>query len=236
MSSEEPGASKLPNDWAAALARHGYDGDVDQLVTGIYASSRKTVYPPQGQVFRAFHLTPLDKVRVVILGQDPYPREGQANGLAFSFDGAASDFPRSLRAIYTNLKSDLGDRFDLPSGGDLTPWTRHGVLLLNATLTVEHGQAGSATHRKLWKEFTDASLRALNKEASHLVFLLWGLPAIRKARSIQIDESRHIVICSTHPAAWTSKTLHPFKDSHPFSAANEFLVKKDLQPVNWQLI
>ncbi|WP_446664115.1 uracil-DNA glycosylase [Flexivirga sp. B27] len=232
MSSARNGVN-LPDDWFAAVGRHGFAGDIDQLVSGAYDGAEK-VFPPKDQVFRAFQMTPLEAVRVVIVGQDPYPREGQANGLAFSFDGNPADLPRSLRTIYNVLEADLGGQFHRPSDGDLAPWTREGVLLLNATLTVPEGTPGSAAHRKRWKEFTDAALRAVDEEIDPVVFLLWGWPAIRKVKAVLRDAGSDRVLCSSHPAAWTSKRLKLFKDSRPFSAANERLSKSGRQ-VNWDL-
>ncbi|MFC6706219.1 uracil-DNA glycosylase [Flexivirga alba] len=226
-------ASRLPEDWAGALVRHGFDRDVDQLVSEIYESDAPRVFPPQHQVFRAFHLTKLESVRVVILGQDPYPQVGQANGLAFSVPARVKP-PRSLGAIYRNLEADPDLDFSRPADGDLSPWAKQGVLLLNTALTVEEGTAGSAAHRKHWERFTDRVLQVVNEECDHVAFLLWGSDAIDKVKKAQIGE-RHKVIQSAHPAAWTSKKETLFKKSHPFSDANEFLRGKDSGPVNWDL-
>ncbi|GGB19076.1 uracil-DNA glycosylase [Flexivirga endophytica] len=231
--SDEPDASKLPQDWAEALARHGFGGDVDEIVAELYTGNPK-VFPPRHQVFRAFHLTSLANVRVVILGQDPYPREGQANGLAFSVPEKV-DVPRSLTTIYRNLRDDPALQIVEASHGDLSAWGRQGVLLLNTTLTVKEGAAGSAAHRKRWKLFTDSVLRAVNNEQDHVAFLLWGSSAIKKARTVSIDQQRHTMICSAHPAAWTAKNLPLFGESRPFSEANEFLKTNLGLPVNWDL-
>ena len=225
-------ASKLPGHWAEALAKRGFDqDDLGTLVADMYKSP-VTVYPERSDLFRAFHLTSLEDVRVVILGQDPYPRPKQAHGLAFSVpDGEA--IPRSLRTIYTNLENDPAIQFSRPHNGDLTSWAKNGVLLLNTALTVEEGGPGS--HARRWKHFTDLVLQVINEECAHVAFLLWGSPAIGKATSIPVKEPRHKVIRSAHPAAWGKTNEERFKDCHPFSEANDFLTSHQLKPVTWGL-
>ena len=155
-------ASKLPKDWATALAKRGYDQEVlGALVADAYEESPVAVYPARSDVFRAFHLTRLKHVRVAILGQDPYPRPGQANGLAFSVPKEEA-IPRSLRTIFTNLEDDPAILIERPAHGDLTTWAKNGVLLLNTALTVEEGDPGS--HSRRWGHFTDVVLQVLNEE------------------------------------------------------------------------
>ncbi len=228
---DERDASRLPIDWADALRRHGFDRDVDQLLSEIYESDVPRVFPPQHQVFRAFHLTKIADVRVVILGQDPYPQEGQANGLAFSFDGHKADFPRSLKAIYDNADADDDVEFHWPDHGDLSPWAKQGVLLLNSALTVREDDAGSDVSR--WKDFTDSVLHVINEECSGVVFLLWGSSAIRKAKLLH--QPRHKVVRSSHPTPRGRTKETPFNCSRPFSDANAFLANHPLGTVNWSL-
>ncbi|GAA3697200.1 uracil-DNA glycosylase [Terrabacter ginsenosidimutans] len=226
-------ASKLPKDWAAALAKRGLDQEVlDALVADTYHQSPVAVYPARSDVFRAFHLTTLKDVRVAILGQDPYPRPGQANGLAFSVPEEEA-IPRSLRTIYTNLQDDSAIQIERPLHGDLSAWAKNGVLLLNTALTVEDGHPGS--HVRRWEHFTDLVLQVLNEDCDHVAFLLWGSKAIRKATSIPINEPPHRVIRSAHPAVWGKTRERRFIDCHPFTEANDFLRKHKLEPVAWDL-
>ena len=226
-------ASTLPKDWAAALAKRGFDQkQLDTLVTGIYDKNPESTHPDPSDLFRAFQLTKLKNVRVVILGQDPYPRRGQAHGLAFSVPNDVP-IPRSLRTVYTNLENDPAIQMKRPVRGDLTPWAKQGVLLLNTALTVEDGRAGS--HARLWEQFTNLVLRVINDNCDHIAFLLWGSQAIRKASSIPIDEPPHMVIRSAHPAAWGKTKQTPFKDCHPFSEANTFLASHHPKTVTWDL-
>jgi len=226
-------ASKLPEHWAEALAKHGLDQDnLDTLVADIYDKSPKTVFPERSDLFRAFHLTSLEDVRVVILGQDPYPRPRQGHGLAFSVPNGV-DIPRSLKTIYKNLESDPAIQFSRPDNGDLTSWAKNGVLLLNTALTVEEGDPRS--HARRWKPFTDLVLQVIAEQCAHVAFILWGSPAIRQATSIPIKEPPHKVIRSAHPAAWGKTNAAPFKECHPFSEANNFLTSQTLEPVIWDL-
>ena len=196
----QPDASVLPPRWAKALGRRGYDlGRIEELVASIYdGAAPGSVLPHRSDVFRAFHLTPLTKVRVVILGQDPYPRPDQrAQGLAFSVPPGVEP-PRSLKAIFSNLVTDPGVDFDWPATGDLTMWATRGVLLLNTALTV-HAHVPDS-HRARWTDFTDAVLSLVNDEGDHVVFLLWGRRAIDRGTAIPIGDA-HKVIRSAHPAA-----------------------------------
>jgi uracil-DNA glycosylase len=185
------------------------------------------VYPPKDEVFAALHLTPLADVKVVILGQDPYHGPGQAHGLCFSVRSGVRP-PPSLQNIFTELHSDLG--IDAPAGGDLTPWARQGVLLLNATLTVRAHEAASH-QRKGWETFTDRVLEAVNEQPRTVVFILWGASAGRK-RAL-VDTSRHVVIESPHPSPLSAH--RGFFGSRPFSRANEALVAAGREPVDWRL-
>lgn len=187
----------------------------------------KTVYPPGDRIFAALDATPPERARVVVLGQDPYHGAGQAHGLSFSVPRGVP-IPPSLRNIYRALQQDLG----IPPAkhGDLTAWAEQGVLLLNAVLTVEEGQAGSH-HGQGWERFTDAVVAALNGRATPLVFMLWGRPAQRKGAII--DRGRHCVLEAPHPSPLSAH--RGFFDCRHFSAANRFLQAQGLAPIDWAL-
>ena len=217
---------KIEQSWKEALADEwgkDYFKSLTDFVRGEYAT--RIVYPPAGKIFAAFDSCPFDKVKVVILGQDPYPGAGQANGLSFSVNPGV-ELPRSLRNIYTELQSDLG--CTPPASGDLSRWARQGVLLLNATLTVNAGAPASHQNRG-WETFTDAAIRKLAEEREGLVFILWGAYAQRKGEFI--DRSRHCVITSPHPSPLSAS--RGFFGSRPFSRANEYLVARGEAPVDW---
>lgn len=185
-----------------------------------------TVYPPREKLFAAFRETPPERVRVVILGQDPYHEPGQAHGLSFSVEPGTA-IPKSLQNIYKELSADLGT--EIPTTGCLTGWARQGVLLLNAVLTVEAHKAGS--HRKLgWETFTDQVIQATNRLPQPIVFLLWGNFAIKKASLIQSTAPR-LVLTSVHPSPLSA--YRGFFGSRPFSQANAFLKSWGEAPVDW---
>lgn len=183
------------------------------------------IFPPPSLIFNAFNLCPIEKVKAVILGQDPYHGTGQAHGLCFSVrDGI--DFPPSLKNIYQELESDLG--IPAPLSGDLTRWAEQGILLLNAILTVRAHQAGS--HQgKGWEVFTDAVIRIINEEREHIVFFLWGAYAQKKGETI--DRKKHLVLESVHPSP-LSASRGFFGNKH-FSRCNEYLTKNGIAPVGW---
>jgi uracil-DNA glycosylase len=186
----------------------------------------KTIYPPGGLIFNAFNLCPFDRVKAVIIGQDPYHGPGQAHGLCFSVREGV-EFPPSLINIFKEIESDLGYR-PAPTG-NLGRWAEQGVLLLNATLTVRAHQAGSH-QRKGWEEFTDAAINTLNQEKANLVFFLWGAYAQKKGESI--DRSKHLVLESVHPSP-LSASRGFFGNKH-FSICNEYLKSKGIEPVDWR--
>jgi uracil-DNA glycosylase len=187
----------------------------------------KVIYPMESEVFNAFIYTPLDKVKVVILGQDPYHGAGQAHGLAFSVKKGVA-IPPSLRNIYKELQNDLG--IIPPQHGYLESWARQGVLLLNNVLTVEEGKAASH-HNKGWEQFTDSVIDVLNQKKEHLVFILWGSPAQKKAR--KVDGSRHHLITSVHPSPLSAH--RGFFGTKPFSKTNDYLVSQNISPIDWTL-
>lgn len=184
------------------------------------------IYPPPKNIFRAFELTPFDKVEVVILGQDPYHGPKQANGLCFAVSEGVN-LPPSLQNIFKEIESDFGQKL-IHRTGDLERWARQGVLLLNATLTVRANSAGS--HQgKGWEQFTDAVIRALSEKRENLVFILWGNYA--KAKGAHIDRDKHLVIESAHPSPFAAN--HGFFGSKPFSRANEYLTANNKKPIDW---
>ena len=218
----------ITGEWEKALApefRKPYYRDLFTRVGQEYAQFR--VYPPAGDLFNAFHLTPLERVRVLILGQDPYHEEGQAHGLSFSVRRGVG-IPPSLVNIYQELHDDLG--CPVPEHGCLEKWAEQGVLLLNTVLTVRAHQAYS--HRGIgWEEFTDAAIRVLAQQPRPLVFILWGRPAQQK-RSL-IHRPEHLVIASPHPSPLSA--YRGFFGSRPFSATNRFLEEHGLSPIDWSL-
>lgn len=185
------------------------------------------VYPPVGQIFRAFELTAPQDVRVVVLGQDPYHSHGQANGLCFSVPGGVK-IPPSLRNIYKELHTDLG--IAPATSGDLSSWARQGVLLLNCTLTVS--QDGAGTHQGYgWETFTDAVVRTLGTSSSPIVFVLWGACARRK--KILITQPQHTIIESVHPSPLSAH--NGFFGSRPFSQINDVLIRSASSPLDWRI-
>ncbi|WP_405370844.1 uracil-DNA glycosylase [Phocaeicola sp.] len=183
------------------------------------------VYPPGKLIFNAFNLCPYPKVKVVIIGQDPYHGPGQAHGLCFSVNDDIA-FPPSLQNIFKEIQDDLGT--PIPTSGNLTRWAEQGVLLLNATLTVRARQAGSH-QRKGWEEFTDAAIRALAENREHLVFILWGSYAQKKGAFI--DRNKHLVLTSVHPSPLSA--YNGFFGNKHFSRTNEYLVQHGEQPIQW---
>jgi uracil-DNA glycosylase len=204
----------------------GLAGDVAAHVDQCIARGAE-ICPPAAHVFRALTLTPLDRVRAVILGQDPYPTPGDAHGLAFSYVGSRR-LPASLNVIFQELSADLG--IPKPRSGDLTPWAHQGVLLLNTALTVEAGQAG--THLKLgWCALADEVVAAVSAQRPAAAFLLWGGPARRRAALI--DQTKHLVVESGHPSPLNR--LNDFRGTRPFSRTNAWLIEKGLEPIDWRL-
>ncbi|MDO4158824.1 MAG: uracil-DNA glycosylase [Prevotellaceae bacterium] len=198
----------------------------ENLIQFVHEEYRNhTCYPPGKLIFNAFNLCPFDKVKVVIIGQDPYHEPGQAQGLCFSVnDGVA--FPPSLVNIFKEIQADLG--IPIPMSGSLVRWAEQGVLLLNATLTVRAHQAGS--HQKHgWEEFTDAVIRTLSADRKNIVFILWGSYAQSKAQLI--DASKHFILRSPHPSPLSAH--RGFFGNHHFSLANQYLKREGLEPIEW---
>ena len=191
-----------------------------------YEYTTTTCYPPGKLIFNAFNLCPFDKVKVVIIGQDPYHEPGQAHGLSFSVcDGVP--FPPSLQNIFKEIEQDLG--MPIPMTGNLTRWAEQGVLLLNATLTVRAHQAASH-QRRGWEEFTDAAIKALNADRDNLVFILWG--GYARSKAPLRDSSRHLILQSVHPSPLSANRGGWFGNHH-FSRANAYLTEHGKEPINW---
>jgi len=185
------------------------------------------VFPPGSQIFNAFDTTPFDKVKVVILGQDPYHTPGFAHGLCFSVQYGVQ-IPKSLQNIYKELNSDIG--FRIPNHGNLTKWAEQGVFLLNATLTVRAHMAGSHQNHG-WETFTDKVISTLSEKKENIVFLLWGSYA--KAKSVLIDHNKHLVLTAAHPSPLSA--YNGFFGCKHFSKTNEYLKAHNITPIDWSL-
>lgn len=187
----------------------------------------KVIYPPGPLIFNAFDRTPFDKVKVVIIGQDPYHGKGQAHGLCFSVqDGVAP--PPSLVNMYKEIQTDLG--LPIPNTGNLTPWADQGVLMLNASLTVRANEPMS--HSKIgWAQFTDTVIKKVSEQKENIVFLLWGKFAQEK--QVLVDETKHLVLKAAHPSPFSA--YNGFFGCRHFSKTNEYLVKNGIDPIDWSL-
>jgi uracil-DNA glycosylase len=220
---------KIEESWKRVLASE-FEQPYFQAVTTFVRkelADGKTLYPPGPLIFNAFSQTPFDKVKVVILGQDPYHNAGQAMGLSFSVPQTVKA-PPSLVNVYKEIKADLD--LPIPTHGDLTSWAQQGVFLLNAILTVEAGNAGS--HQKSgWQFFTDAVIKRLSDEREHLIFMLWGNFARNKR--VYIDKTKHLILEAAHPSPLAGNA---FSGCRHFSQANEYLVKHGLAPIDWRII
>lgn len=218
----------ISNDWLLPLKdefKKEYYKNLHKKVVEEYNSC--LVFPHADDIFNAFHLTPFQEVKVVIIGQDPYHNVGQAHGLCFSVKPDV-EIPPSLVNIYKELQDDLGCY--IPNNGYLVKWAKQGVLLLNTVLTVRAHQANS--HRGIgWEEFTDAAIMALAKEDRPMVFILWGSPAQKKAQ--MISSPKHLVLKAPHPSPLSS--YRGFFGSKPFSKTNEYLEQNGLSPIDWQI-
>ena len=218
----------LPNTWKTALQEEVDQDYFKQLAIEVqadYLVDEPPIYPPIDLLFNAFKLTPLEKVTVVILGQDPYHGKGQAIGLSFSVpDG--EKIPPSLKNIYKELQADLGT--ETSTSGDLTRWAAQGVLLLNSTLTVAHKQAGSHQGRG-WESFTDAVIKKISSERQQVVFFLWG--AYAGAKSSLIDDKKHLILKAPHPSPLSAH--RGFLGCKHFSKCNEYLQENQGTKIEW---
>lgn len=217
---------KIEESWEKVLQPDfdkPYFKELTDFVRSEYAAT--TIYPPASLIFNAFNLCPFSKVKVVIIGQDPYHGPGQAHGLCFSVNDGVQ-FPPSLQNIFKEIKSDLD--IPIPTSGNLTRWAEQGVLLLNATLTVRAHSAGSH-QKKGWETFTDSVIRILAEQKENLVFILWGAYAQKKGAFI--DNNRHLILSSAHPSPLSA--YNGFFGNHHFSLTNEWLKKHGIDTINW---
>lgn len=219
---------QLEDSWLSPLAAE-FESPYMQKLKGFLQtekSQRKVIYPPGSLIFNALNTTPLDQVKVVILGQDPYHGPNQAHGLSFSVPDGIKP-PPSLLNIFREIETDLGVR---NSSGDLTAWAKQGVLLLNSVLTVERSRA--ASHQgKGWEQFTDRVIEVINHSRQHVVFMLWGSYAQKKAA--QVDARKHLVLKAPHPSPLSAH--RGFLGCRHFSQCNEYLTEQQIQPINWDL-
>ena len=221
---------QLDESWKISLSEFLVSQKMDHLREFLQQQilAQKTIYPPSKQIFNALNTTPLQDVKVVILGQDPYHGPNQANGLSFSVQRGVA-LPPSLRNIFHELHTDLG--VPIPKHGDLTHWAEQGVLLLNSVLTVEAGQPTS--HQKQgWEDFTDHVIDVLNQQREHIVFILWGAYAQRKGQ--RIDPNKHLILKAAHPSPLAANR-GGFFGCKVFSKSNNYLKQNGIEPIDWQL-
>lgn len=218
----------INNDWLPAVNEEFKKPYYKELYNFVKEEYSKTVvYPPAEDIFNAFHFTPLSKVKVVVLGQDPYHNPNQAHGLSFSVL-PGNDTPPSLQNIYKELESDLGCY--IPNNGYLKKWADQGVLLLNTVLTVRAHQANSHQGRG-WEQFTDAIIRAVNEQDRAVVYMLWGRPA--QSKIPMLDNPKHLILKAPHPSPLSA--YRGFFGCKHFSQANEFLVQNGMEPIDWRI-
>ncbi len=218
----------IDNDWLEVLSdefKKPYYRTLYEFVKSEYNTTK--IFPPSDEIFTAFTLTPLEKVKVVILGQDPYHNDGQAHGLCFSVKPGV-EAPPSLVNIYKELQDDLGCY--IPNNGYLVKWAKQGVLMLNTVLTVRAHMANSH-HGKGWEEFTDAAIRALNQVDRPIVFILWGRPA--QMKKSMLNNPKHLILEAPHPSPLSA--YRGFFGSKPFSKTNQFLEKYGMSGIDWQI-
>lgn len=218
----------ITNDWLGAIGdefKKPYYKELYNFVLNEYKNH--VIYPEADDIFNAFHLTPISKVKVVIIGQDPYHNENQAHGLCFSVKPNV-DIPPSLVNIFKELKDDLGCY--IPNNGYLEKWARQGVLLLNTVLTVRAHRAFSH-QSKGWENFTDAVIRAVNEQDRPIVFILWGRPAQNKKS--MLNNKKHLILEAPHPSPLSA--YRGFFGSKPFSKTNDFLMQNNIEPIDWQI-
>ena len=221
--------SMITNDWLDSVKSEfakPYYKDLYNFVREEY--STREIYPPADDIFNAFHFTPLSKVKVLLLGQDPYHNYHQAHGLSFSVLPDQKDIPPSLQNIYKELNTDLGCY--IPNNGYLKKWADQGVLLLNTVLTVRAHQANSHQGRG-WETFTDAIIKAVNEQDRPIVYLLWGKPA--QSKIMMLDNPQHLILTAPHPSPLSA--YRGFFGCKHFSKTNEFLEKNGVEPIDWQI-
>jgi len=220
---------KIETSWKEVLNNEFSKSYFQQIVAFLKTEKAqdKIIYPPGSLIFNAFNTTPFDKVKVVLLGQDPYHGQGQAHGLCFSVQNGVA-LPPSLQNIYKELHDDIG--IPVPKTGDLTPWAEQGVFLLNASLTVRAGDPMS--HSRIgWATFTDAVIKTISSHKNNVVFLLWGKFA--QDKQVLIDETKHHVLKAAHPSPLSAS--NGFFGCRHFSKTNNFLIKDGIEPIDWKL-
>lgn len=218
----------IENDWLEPLQtefRKSYYNDLYNFVKKEYSST--VIYPPSEEIFNAFHFTPLSKVKVLLLGQDPYHNVNQAHGLSFSVK-PGQEIPPSLQNIYKELNEDLGCY--IPNNGYLIKWAEQGVLLLNTVLTVRAHQANSHKGRG-WEQFTDAVINAVNAQDRPIVYMLWGAPAQKKIS--MLNNPKHLILTAPHPSPLSA--YRGFFGCKHFSRCNDFLMENGIEPIDWQI-
>lgn len=220
---------RIHESWKQPLSaefQKPYFTSLVEFVRLAYQQYPGSIFPKGNQIFRAFDACTFDNLKVVILGQDPYPTKGHAHGLCFSCDAHVRPLPKSLQNIFKELQDDLG--IAPPSNGDLNHWAEQGVLLLNSILTVQEGQPLSHAKRG-WEQFTDAVIETINKEKKGIIFILWGSPA--QAKAAHVDHARHIILKAPHPSPLSAH--RGFFGSKPFSTVNRILDQQGKTPVRW---
>lgn len=218
----------IENDWLEAVGgefKKPYYAQLYKFIREEY--NTRVIYPPAEDIFNALHLTPLNQVKVLILGQDPYHNEGQAHGLCFSVKPQV-EIPPSLENIYKELQTDLG--CDIPNNGYLVKWAKQGVLMLNTVLTVRAHQANSHQGRG-WEQFTDAIIQAVNAQERPIVYMLWGRPA--QSKISMLTNPKHLILKAPHPSPLSA--YRGFFGCKHFSQANAFLEKNGIEPIDWQI-
>ena len=220
---------RIPFSWSNGLNEEfhkDYFIHLNETVTKFYAAETKRVFPPEELIFRAFDLCSFEKLKVVILGQDPYPTLGNANGLSFSVADSVKVLPKSLKNIFLEVQEDL--KIEFPKNGNLERWANQGVLLLNSILTVDEGSPNS--HKDIgWEQFTDAVIHKISAEKSNIVFLLWGTKAIAKKEII--DCKKHLVLTAPHPSPLSA--YRGFFGCKHFSQTNQYFRKLGITEINW---
>ena len=221
--------SMIQNDWLDSIQEEFHKPYYKQLYQYVKEEySAHMVYPPAEDIFNAFHFTPLSKVKVLLLGQDPYHNVNQAHGLSFSVLPKQKEIPPSLVNIYKELKEDVGCY--IPNNGYLKKWADQGVLLLNTVLTVRAHQANSHQGHG-WEQFTDAVIQAVNAQDRPIVYFLWGKPAQTKKK--MLTNPKHLILEAPHPSPLSA--YRGFFQSKPFSKANDFLIANGIEPIDWQI-
>jgi uracil-DNA glycosylase len=219
----------MNNSWSNLLQKEfekDYFRQLTDFVSKEYTEKKGSIFPPSDFIFQAYNECPLDQLKVVIVGQDPYPTLGHAHGLCFSIEENIRPFPKSLKNIFRELESDVFAPF--PENGNLNRWARQGVLLLNTVLTVEEGKPDAHSKRG-WEQFTSATIEAIQKTKTEIVYLLWGAKAQEKAS--QVNPMENFVLKTAHPSPLSA--YRGFFGSKPFSRTNAYLTEKGKLPINW---